>query len=315
MPGPIQALNCPSQIDTAGPERSLSHIMTPAPSITLSRRRILTFCLMLLACPLPAADERPVVDDRSVVKERPAGSKLPTLWIAGDSTVRSNAPQRGWGQDLGTFFDSGKINVVNRAIGGRSARTFFTEGKWRDLESALKPGDFVIIQFGHNDVGHLDERSKFRGSVKGIGDETENVAKPDGSTEVVHSYGWYLRAMARGARAKGAKVILCSPVPHKKFDRNGNFVPDWTEWRGWVESCAKSEHAAFLDLAGLIGLAYSKLDRSIVESFFADERTHTSAAGAMFNARIAVSGLRAIPTAPIDRFLSEAGREIPPAGH
>ena len=178
----------------------------------------------------------------------------------------------------------------------------------------LKPGDFVIIQFGHNDVGALDERSKFRGSVKGIGEETETVAKPDGSTEEVHSFGWYLRTMARGARGKGAKVILCSPVPHKKFDREGKFVQDWAGWRGWVEACAKSERAAFVDLSDIIGRSYAKLQPAAVEGFFADKGTHTNAAGSLFNARAVVSGLRAIPTAPLDSFLNDAGREIPPDG-
>jgi lysophospholipase L1-like esterase len=280
--------------------------MKPSPT----RRRLLAMCLALAAMPLHGEDERPVVDDRGVAKETAATATLPTLWIAGDSTVKSNSPMRGWGQDLGTFFDPQKINVVNRAIGGRSSRTFFTEGRWREIEDALKPGDFVIIQFGHNDVGPLDERGKFRGSVKGTSDETEKVAKPDGTIEEVHSYGWYLKTMARGAREKKAKVILCSPVPHKKFDRDGKFVQDWAEWRPWVEECAKAENAAFLDLAGIIGKKYAEYDPAIVEGFFADKGTHTNAVGAMVNAKAVVSGLRALPTAPLDAYLSEAGREI-----
>jgi lysophospholipase L1-like esterase len=258
-----------------------------------------------------AEDERPVVSERDAPRETAASEKLPTLWIAGDSTLRSNAPHRGWGQDLGTFFDPKKINVVNRAIGGRSSRTFFTEGKWQQILDGIKPGDFVIIQFGHNDVGPLDERGKFRGSVKGIGEETEKVTKPDGTVEEVRSYGWYLREMARSAREKKAKVILCSPVPHKKFDSQGKFVQDWAEYRGWVEACAKAERAAFLDLAGLIGKAYAELGPSVVEGYFADKGTHTSAAGALFNAKTVVSGLRAIPTAPLDPYLNQAGKEIP----
>lgn len=272
---------------------------------------MLAMCLALGALPLFGEDERPVVDDRGVAKETAAAKNLPTLWIAGDSTVKSNSPLRGWGQDLGTFFDPEKINVVNRAIGGRSARTFFTEGRWKEIQDALKPGDFVIVQFGHNDVGPLGGGGKYRGSIKGIGEETETVTKPDGTAEEVHSYGWYLREMARGAREKKAKVILCSPVPHKKFDRDGKFVQDWAEYRGWVEQCAKAERAAFLDLADLIGQAYAKLDAATVEGFFADKGTHNNAAGAMFNAKRVVSGLRAIPTAPLDLYLNDAGKAIP----
>jgi len=138
--------------------------------------RLLITGLVLLAATAfglrAAEDERPVVNDSGVPVEKPAAGTLPTLWIAGDSTVRSNDPMRGWGQDLPRFFDPVKINVVNRAIGGRSTRTFYTEGKWQAIVDALKPGDWVVIQFGHNDVGQLDARSKFRGSLKSIGDET-----------------------------------------------------------------------------------------------------------------------------------------------
>ncbi len=272
---------------------------------------LLVGLLITSILPVSAQDDRPVVNVPDAPKEKVSTNHLPTLWIAGDSTLRSNAPMRGWGQDLGTFFDPKKINVMNRAIGGRSSRTFFTEGKWQEILDRIKPGDFVIIQFGHNDVGALDERGKFRGSVKGIGEETEKVTKPDGTVEEVRSYGWYLREMARSAREKKAKVILCSPIPHKKFDAEGKFVRDWAEYRGWVEACAKAERAAFLDLADLIGNAYDKLDPSIVESYFADKGTHTSAAGALFNAKTVVSGLRAIPTAPLDPYLNDAGKEIP----
>jgi lysophospholipase L1-like esterase len=267
--------------------------------------------LALAVLPLRAEDDRPIVDDRNAPKENVASKKLPTLWIAGDSTLKSNAPMRGWGQDLGTFFDPKKINVVNRAIGGRSSRTFFTEGRWKEILDGIKPGDFVIIQFGHNDVGPLDDKGKFRGSIKGIGDETEKVTKPDGSVEEVHSYGWYLKEMVRSAREKKAGVILCSPVPHMKFDRDGKFVHDWKEWRGWVEACAKSEHAVYLDLAELIGNRYDKLDKATIEGYFADKGTHTNDKGSEFNAKAVVSGLRAIPTAPFDKYLNDAGKSVP----
>lgn len=270
-------------------------------SAVYTRRSLLGFIAALLVLPISAEDERPIEKDGP--REKAASNNLPTLWIAGDSTVKSNAPLRGWGQDLGTFFDPAKINVVNRAIGGRSSRTFFTEGRWKEILDAIKPGDFVIIQFGHNDVGPLDARGKFRGSVKGIGEEIEKVTKPDGSVEDVRSYGWYLREMARSARGKKAKVILCSPVPHKKFDREGKFVRDWADYRGWVEACAKAEQAAYVDLAESIATEYDKLPQATVEGYFADKGTHTNAEGALFNAKAVVAGLRGIPTAPLDGYL------------
>ena len=195
-------------------------------------RRLFVF-LASIPLLLSAEDDRPVIDDSQVKKEVPA-SALPTLWIAGDSTVKNQGAMRGWGQDIATLLDTTKIQVVNRAIGGRSSRTFFNEGRWDDMLKTMKAGDIVLVQFGHNDVGALDERGKFRGSVKGIGDETQEVKKPDGSVETVHSYGWYLKHFARTAKAKGATVVLCSPVTHKKFDREGKFVRDLEQWGGWA---------------------------------------------------------------------------------
>lgn len=273
----------------------------------------LLFSICALSGLRAAEDDRPVVNDSGVAPEKPAAGALPTLWIAGDSTVRSNAPMRGWGQDLARFFDPASINVVNRAIGGRSSRTFYTEGRWQAIVNELKTGDWVLIQFGHNDVGHLDARSKFRGSVKGIGDETESVTKPDGSTEVVQSFGWYLKTFVRTARAKGANVVLCSPIPHKNFDAQGRIVRDWAQWREWIAACAKSEGAYYVDLCELITRRYEKMPGTEIESFFADKRTHTSEAGALFNARVLVSGLRALPRAPLDHFLSGEGKTIDPA--
>lgn len=258
-----------------------------------------------------AEDDRPVVNDSGVKPERPASGTLPTLWIAGDSTVKSNAPMRGWGQDLDRYFNPGKINVVNRAIGGRSSRTFHTDGRWQSILDELKTGDWVLVQFGHNDVGHLDARSKFRGSLKSIGDETETVTKPDGSTEVVHSYGWYLKTFARTARAKGANVVLLSPIPHKKFDAAGKPVRDWAQWREWVAACAKAEGAYYVDLCELIARGYDKLPQAEIEAMFADKGTHTNEAGSLFNARALLSGLRALPGAPLDPMLSVEGKTIP----
>ena len=271
--------------------------------------RILTLftllCGFAIFAPLhAAADDRPVVNDSGVAPEKPAAGTLPTLWIAGDSTVKSAAPLRGWGQDLGRFFDPKKINVVNHAIGGRSSRTFYTEGRWQKLVDGIKPGDWVIIQFGHNDVGRPDASSKFRGSVKGIGDETETVTLADGKTEVVHSYGWYLKTFVRTARAKGANVILCSPIPHKKFDSAGKFVRDWAEWRGWVSACAKAEGASYVDLSELIARDYDKLKQPEIEALFADKGTHTNEAGSLVNARALVTGLKALPKNPLGTYFS-----------
>jgi len=257
---------------------------------------------LLFLAPIVSADERPLVDDRGQTRESPSNPNLPTLWIAGDSTVKCPAPMRGWGQEIGAWLDPAKLNVANRAIGGRSSRTYFTEGRWGEILGSLKKGDFVLIQFGHNDVGPIDARGKFRGSLKGIGDETAEVVKPDGTTEVVHTFGWYLRHFARTARDKGATVILCSPVPHRDFDRDGHYREDWQEWRGWIRECSRAEKAASIDLAQLIGREYARLGAEGTAPLFADARTHTTPAGAKLNARVAAAALRQLPGDPLASF-------------
>lgn len=281
--------------------------------IFLSRYALSLYGFLVLLCSVVVAqeDDRPVVDDRGAAKERAGNNGLPTLWIAGDSTVKCNSPMRGWGQDLGGFFDPKKINVVNRAIGGRSSRTFYNEGRWQEIVDGLKKDDFVIIQFGHNDVGPLDERGKFRGSIKGVGDEVEKITKPDGSVEEVHSFGWYLKTFVRTAKAKGAKVILCSPIPHLKVGPDGKFVHDWNGWREWIEACAKAEGAAYVDLSEIVAKTYDSMEKTAVEKLFADKGTHTNSDGAWINARSMITGLKRVQSAPLDRFMNEEGQKIP----
>jgi len=75
----------------------------------------------------------------------------------GDSTVQTTtAGQLGWGTAIAHYFDTTKIRVVNRALGGRSSRTFQTEGHWERALAEIRTGDYVLIQFGHNDAGSLD---------------------------------------------------------------------------------------------------------------------------------------------------------------
>jgi rhamnogalacturonan acetylesterase len=84
----------------------------------------------------------------------------PVLYIIGDSTVKNGDgtggnSQWGWGTLIGSFFDTNRLSVRNHAIGGRSSRTFITDGRWDAILKTLTKGDYVIMQFGHNDSGPL----------------------------------------------------------------------------------------------------------------------------------------------------------------
>jgi rhamnogalacturonan acetylesterase len=258
-------------------------------------------------------DARPIVDDSRQKQEVKINPKLPTLFIVGDSTLKSDAPLRGWGQELAQFFDPAKINVVNRAIGGRSSRTFQYEGRWDKVLADLKKGDFVIIQFGHNDVGKYDDpAAKDRPSLHGEDETTAEVTRLDGKTETVHTFGWYLRKYGNDAKAKGATVIFCSMVPHKDWD-NGKIIRKESEtFVKWTANAAKATHAAFLNINESIALEFEKRGAEQVELLFADKRTHSTPAGALLNAEMVVAGLRALNKPKLKKYFSEQGLAIHP---
>jgi lysophospholipase L1-like esterase len=262
----------------------------------------------------PGEDARPVVPDAPRGPERAANPALPTLWLIGDSTMNSNGtnPQsgralRGWASEIAPYFDTTKINVVNRAIGGRSSKTFMLEGRWEKVMSELKRGDFVIIQFGHNDAGKFDDpAAKFRPSLKGEGDETQELTKPDGTKETVHSFGWYMREYAVEAHNKGATVILASMVPHKTFQKRG----ERDSFVAWTRSSAEKTGSLFIDINETIAEAYAAVGAAKVEDYFADKGTHTTVEGAQLSAKTVVQTLKGLPADPLDPFLSERGKAL-----
>lgn len=268
--------------------------------------------LLILSIGCVRADDlRAVVDASKSTDEQAANAALPTLHLVGDSTVRIGGASKGmtgWGERIAPFFETNKINVVNNAIGGRSARTYYTEGRWQRVEAELKPGDFVVIQFGHNDQGRIgDPANKHRADGEGIGDETVPDTMPDGSVEQVHTFGWYMAHFVKTAKAKGATVILCSPIPHKQHWQKER---DFAGIADWDEQVARNNGALFLDLTLVIAKAYQKAGKETADTFFADKGTHTNDTGAKFNARCVVAGLKSLPGNPLKEFLSAEGRAV-----
>src|SRR5215207_10296465 len=140
--------------------------------------------------------------------------RRPVVYLIGDSTVRNtNQEQWGWGSLLPDCFDTNRIRISNQAMAGRSSRSYTNEGRWRRVDSMLKPGDFVLMQFGHNDGSYPDTSAKNRGTLKGTGEETIDLVFRNGRVETVHTYGWYLRQFVRGAKSRGAIPIVLSMIP------------------------------------------------------------------------------------------------------
>jgi len=239
----------------------------------------------------------------------PKDPNLPTLFLIGDSTVRNGRGdgangQWGWGEPIVDRFDTEKINVVNRAVGGLSSRTFLTLGYWGRVLAMMKPGDFVMMQFGHNDGGPLDDLARARGSLPGVGDEAREVDNPiTQQHEVVHTYGWYLKRFIADARAKGATPIVCSLIPRKIW-KDGKIERNSDTYRKWAAEVAGSEKAPFVDLNEIIASRYDELGPEKVEPLFADPHTHTSRAGAELNAECVIAGLKALKPDPLAAYFS-----------
>jgi lysophospholipase L1-like esterase len=246
-----------------------------------------------------------------------AASTKPTLFIAGDSTVRNGTKgQQGWGERLGESFDASRINVVNRAIGGRSSRTFITEGRWDQLLKDARSGDFVLIQFGHNDSIAPDDPQRPRGTLRGTGEETKEITHPQThQPEVVHTYGWYLRKYVADARAKDITQILCSPVPRRPKEAVTEPLPAPSTYPLWAEEVAKAEKVPFIDLHRLIlhryaGLAPDEIKRRY---FCATDDTHTSPDGAALNAEVVAGAIATLSDVNLSQYLLKDRKSSPSA--
>lgn len=228
----------------------------------------------------------------------------PALHTIGDSTVRnSNKETWGWGTPIAALFDTTRIHVENNAMAGRSTRTYLSEGRWDKVLAMLSPGDFVTIQFGHND-GSIPDTTKSgrRGVLKGTGEETKVLTWPDGKVETVHTYGWYLRKFVREARAKGATPIVVSMIPRNIFT-NGKVQRADQDFGKWAAEVSKEEHVDFIDLNRRSADKYDALGSEKVKLFFPGDHTHTNLEGAKLNAASVAEGIVALKDCRLKDYL------------
>ena len=226
----------------------------------------------------------------------PTDKNKPTVFMIGDSTVRNGAGdgangEWGWGDYLAEALGTDKFNFVNRAIGGFSSRTFYTQGPFERTLMLAQPGDVLLIQFGHNDAAAINDAKRARGTINGVGEQRIDIVNQlTGAAETVHTYGWYLRQMVGAARAKGLRVIVCSPVPRKIWE--GRFIQQHeNSYPVWAQQVARQSGIEFIDLNTQISVEYAQLGKKKVNKLFADKHTHTSKTGAQLNAKIVASEL------------------------
>jgi lysophospholipase L1-like esterase len=233
----------------------------------------------------------------------------PALYIIGDSTVKNGTVPGGgglwgWGDFIAPHFDTNKISIENHALGGTSSRTFQTNGRWDRVLNKLKPGDYVIMQFGHNDGSALDDTARARGTIKGVGEESKEIYNPIRKVqEVVHTYGWYMRKFINETKAKGATPIICSPIPRNDW-KDGKVTRSTTDgYALWAEQVAKAEKIPFINLNDLVATKYEAIGADAVKRFFPTDHTHTNIDGAKINAQSVVDAIRQNKALALNKYL------------
>ena len=228
----------------------------------------------------------------------------PVLFLVGNSTMRTGTKgngdngQWGWGFFEHKYFDENKITVENQALGGTSSRTFYNQ-LWPDVKKGIRPGDYVIIELGHNDNGPFDS-GRQRATIKGTSASDSLVVtlkdgRNKGKVETVYSYGEYMRKFIRETRALGAHPILMSLTPRKRQDEKKNWMPVRVadNFGGWARQVAQEMNVPFVDLNELSCQKYDQMSAWKLNYHFYLDNIHTSKFGAELNARSAAEGILA----------------------
>lgn len=231
----------------------------------------------------------------------------PVLYIIGDSTVQNGSGKGsdslwGWGSFMNLYLNTDKIEIQNHAKGGRSSRTFITEGRWDSIMKTIKKGDYVLMQFGHNDGGELADTLRARGTIKGIGEESKDIYNPIRKVnETVYTYGHYMRKYTQEAKAKGAIPIIVSPIPRNDFDKSGKIKKD--QYGIWAQQVAEQTGAYFIDLNKMVIEKYQEMGQEKVKAFFPKDHTHTNKEGAVLNAELVTKGIKDLKSCELKKYI------------
>lgn len=240
----------------------------------------------LRACLLP-------LEPKTVKVDRKNGR--PVVFLTGDSTVKNEDKKKdgmwGWGSQAYTVFDSTKCTVVNCAKAGRSTRTYLNEGRWDEVYNSIRPGDYVLIQFGHNDIGDID-KNKERGTIA-TADDTCHVYKlaSNGQYKVIYSFGWYLKKFIGDVKEKGGIPVLVSLTPRNEWP-GGKVERRNDSYGKWYRDVVEATGVDFIDLHNITADALDKMGRKKAAKMFCHDHTHSSLKGAQLNAKGIAEGIR-----------------------
>lgn len=210
-------------------------------------------------------NSRPVVN--SIEIER---VDVPTVYLLGDSTVcdQPGEPYSSWGQMLTSFFKP-EVAIANHAESGESLKSALSAKRLDKVLSLIKSGDFLMIQFGHNDA-------------------------KDKSPEAVAVYKANLKLFAAEARKKGATPILVAPMHRRTFDANGKITNSHGDYLEAVRQAAAEEQIALIELDRMSKLFYEALGaEKSAAAFKENDATHHSNYGSYILAQCIVEGLKA----------------------
>jgi lysophospholipase L1-like esterase len=247
----------------------------------------------------PAATTEPT-NAGPATKPSSVATLHPALFLVGDSIMGTGGPDTkvgpvGYGWELIPMFDPAKVHVYNEGKGGRSSRGYIEEGAWANVLARMQPGDWVLLDFGHNDAAN-SQNYPDRISGKGNGDELSEVDAPGGKKQV-HSYGWYLRQYAADAKTKGATLIILSPAPRTKW-ADGKIKRGLDGYVEWAADAAKQSGTLYIDLNALASDRYDALGQEGSAKMFNDSQ-HTTRGGAKINAESVAAGLRQLKDCPL----------------
>lgn len=210
-----------------------------------------------------------------------------TIYLAGDSTMAEKLPEKrpetGWGEALPKFFQADKVRIENRAKNGRSTRTFIEEKLWQGIIAKLKEGDYVFIQFGHND------QPKEKASYTPPEDYRRNLVKFINET-----------------REKKAIPVLLTPVMRRRFDKDGKFYDTHGEYPDIVRAVAAENKVPLIDMHRQSERVLKQYGAEESKKLFlqlkpnenpnypagVEDNTHFSPLGAEIMAGLAVEGIR-----------------------
>jgi len=212
-----------------------------------------------------------------------------TIFMAGDSTMAikqpDKRPETGWGEMLGQYFKDGTVKIDNRAMNGRSTKSFISEGRWQALVNDVQKGDYVFIQFGHND------ESKDKG---------ERYTPPE-------DFRANFIRFVSDVRGKGGYPVLLTPVMRRRFDKGGKFYDTHGEYPDIIRSAAKEQGVPLIDMhrkSEAVIVRYG--DEGSRKLFLqlkpgenpnypngVEDNTHFNPLGADEMAKLAVEGIRA----------------------